>query len=484
VRIGNPPQVGNLPHIAVALALTLAVLLVYAQTAHFDFINCDDDAYVYNNLPVRNGLTPASVFWAVFTIDYFYWQPLTWLSHMLDCQIFGLHAGWHHLTNVWIHILNSILVFLVFRRMTGAFWRSVVVAALFALHPLRVESVSWIAERKDVLSGFWLLVTLWTYTRYVERPSSGRYAQVLVAMAMGLAAKPTMVTAPFLLLLLDFWPFQRRAVAEKLPMMMLAFGSMALTAVGQWRFGAMQWSSRIPLTMRMANALVSYARYLGKAVWPRNLAIFYPYPSSIPMWQVAAALALLGTITAVVALRARTDRSWMAGWLWFLVALLPTIGLMQVGRQAMADRFTYIPLLGLIVAVVWGVAAAPRAYWRISAATVAIVACGILSWSQTRTWRDSVTVFEQALKVTPENAFANHDLAVALEARGETDAAIAHYAEAVRIEPEYFIARYNYGSALLARGLKAEAAVQLREAIRYRPDYEDARRKLRDLGQP
>jgi len=272
-------------------------------------------------------------------------------------------------------------------------------------------------------------------------------------------------------------------VAEKFPMFVLSAGSMALTAVGQWRFGAMQWSAGIPVTMRLANAAVSYARYLGKTVWPRRLAIFYPYPASIPWWQVAGAFALLAAITAWVVWRGRGQRFWITGWLWFVVALLPTIGLMQVGRQGMADRFTYIPLLGLFVAAVWGIE-----HWnpRVAAAAAGLVltACPILSWYQARTWRDSVTVFQQAIAVTPENAFANHDLAVALESRGNIDAAIAHYAEAVRIEPGYFIARYNYGSALAARGQRAEAAAQLREAIRYRPDYEDARRKLRAIGEP
>jgi tetratricopeptide (TPR) repeat protein len=367
--------------------------------------------------------------------------------------------------------------------MTGAVWRSAILAALFALHPLRVESVSWIAERKDMLSGFWLLVMLLAYTRYVERPSDGRYAQVLLAFVMGLASKPMMVTAPLLLLLLDYWPFRRVAVVEKVPMFLLAAGSMALTAVGQWRFGAMQWSAGIPISMRIANAGVSYARYLGKTAWPRHLAIFYPYPTSIPVWQVAGAFALLAVITAAAAWRGRTERFWITGWFWFLLALLPTIGLMQVGRQGMADRFTYIPLLGVFVVVVWGLAAIPpRAATIVAAITLVLFA--VASWKQARTWRNSITVFQQAIAVTHENAFANHDLAVALESRGEIDAALAHYAEAVRIEPNYFIARYNYGAALLARGQKAKAAVQLREAVRYRPDYEDARRKLREIGDP
>ncbi|HYW47709.1 MAG TPA: tetratricopeptide repeat protein [Bryobacteraceae bacterium] len=468
--------------VIIALGLIAATLLVYSQAGRFDFINFDDDAYVYANAPVRAGLTRAGVLWAFFTIDYFYWQPLTWLSHMLDCELFGLNAGRHHLTSVLFHVMNSLLVFFVFRRMTGAVWRSAMLAALFALHPLRVESVAWIAERKDVLSGFWFLAMLWAYARYTERPSNGRYGLVLGAMLMGLMAKPMLVTAPFLLLLLDYWPLRRVAIAEKAPMLMMAAVSVVLTALGTRQVRAVH-AVGIPAGLRLSNAVVSYARYIGKTLWPRDLAILYPYPASIPAWEVWGAVLLLAAVTAAAFWLGRSHRYLPAGWLWFVVGLLPTIGLMQVGRQALADRFTYIPLMGFFAAVVWGAAALVGRHPRASAAGAGIVlaACGMVSWNQARTWRDSVTVFEHALAVTRDNSLAHHDLAVALEARGQRDAAIGHYAEAVRIEPGYFIAHYNYGSALLARGQTAEAAAQFRAAVYYRPDYQDARRRLEEL---
>ena len=462
--------------VLVVLALISATLAVYWQVHSFDFINFDDNVYIPENPAVAGGLTWSGVVWAFASVDYFYWQPLTWISHMLDVQLFGLHAGWHHLVNVFLHIANSLLVFFVFRSMTGALWRSALVAALFALHPLRVESVAWVAERKDVLSCFWFLVALWAYVRYARQPSDSRYRWVLAAMLMGLMSKPMLVTVPFLFLLVDFWPLRRVAFAEKVPMLFLAAVASVLTAIGTHRLGAMEWAAGIPMSARISNALVSYVRYLGKTIWPQNLAIFYPYPSATPLWKAAGAFLLLAAITAAVLWAARTHRFFAAGWLWFLIGLVPTIGLVQVGRQSMADRFSYIPLIGLFVAAVWGA----EFFWRNRRQAAAILSglvllsCGIASWDQTRTWRNSETVFSHALAVTRESSVANRHLGAALAARGDFRAAIPLFAEAVRLDPRYFVAHYDYGEALLATGDPEAAMAQFREAVRYRPNFGDA----------
>ncbi|HEY2017505.1 MAG TPA: tetratricopeptide repeat protein [Bryobacteraceae bacterium] len=480
----------NLVPLGVALALAAATLIVYWQVRTFDFINFDDNVYVPENAHISGGLTRAGILWAFVTVDYFYWQPLTWLSHMLDCQLFGLEAGWHHLTNVLLHIANSLLVFFVFRRLTGAVWRSAMLAGLFALHPLRVESVAWIAERKDVLSCFWFLAALWAYVRYVERPSDRRYGCVLLAMLMGLMSKPMLVTVPFLFLLVDYWPLRRVAFAEKVPMLFLAAVASVVTAIGQKRMGAMDWSAGIPLLMRISNAVVSYVRYIGKVVWPENLAIFYPYPASIPRWQVAGGIALLLAITAAALWAGRAHRFFVTGWLWFVVGLVPAIGLVQVGRQAMADRFSYIPLIGLFAAVVWGGELLLRNHQRkaVALGVLVLAGCGVRSWQQTRTWRDSTTVFGHALEVTGGNSVAHRYLGAALAERGSTEEALPHLAEAVRLEPQFFIAHYDYGSALLKIGNVDGAMAQFNAAIEYRPNYGDAYYRLGlalfQLGKP
>ena len=476
--------------LAIALTLTAATALVYAQVRTFDFINFDDNVYVPGNPHVSGGLTLSGIVWAFSTVDYFYWQPLTWLSHMLDCQWYGLWAGGHHLTSVLLHIANSLLVFFVFRRMTGAHWRSAMVAGLFALHPLRVESVAWIAERKDVLSCFWFLVALWAYVRFAERPSHGRYRWVLAALVMGLMSKPMLVTAPLLFLLVDYWPLGRVAYLEKVPMLFLAAVASLLTAIGQKRMGAMDWARHIPLSLRAENALVSYVRYLAKTVWPARLAIFYPYPAAIPPWKVWGAALLLVSLTAAALWAGRRRRYLAAGWLWFLLALLPAIGLVQVGLQSMADRFSYIPLIGLFAAAVWGAARLFENHRRLAAimAAVVLAACGVRSWAQTRTWRDSVTVFAHALEITGESSVSHRFLGVALADRGEIDAALPHLAAAVRLDPAFFVAHYDYGSALLRKGDPQAAMVQFEEAVRYHPSYGDAYygmgKSLVQIGKP
>jgi len=467
--------------LAIALALAALLVVVYWQVHSFDFINYDDNVYIQENPQVSAGLTRAGVIWAFATIDYFYWQPLTWLSHMLDCQWFGLRPGWHHLTNLFLHILNSLLVFFILRRLTGTQWRAAVAAGLFALHPLRVESVAWIAERKDVLSCFWFLVALGTYVLYVERPSSARYRWVLGAMLLGLMSKPMLVTVPFLFLLIDYWPLRRVAIAEKIPMLFLGVIASLLTVIGTHRMGAMDWSANLSLATRISNSIISYTRYLGKTFWPARLSIFYPYPASIPLWQVAAAAALLAAMTIWI-VSFRTRRYLLTGWLWFLIALAPTIGIVQVGRQAMADRFAYIPSIGLLIAIVWGGAELLQNHRRLAAAAaiLSLAACAVLSWHQTKTWRDSTTVFTRALEIQ-ESSLSHRHLGAALAVRGDTAAAIAHFQRAIAIEPRYFIAHYDLGNALEANGDSEKAEREFAEAIRCRPTYGDAYFKLGEI---
>jgi tetratricopeptide (TPR) repeat protein len=461
----------------VAALLAAACLSIFGQAANFGFLNYDDNAYVTENPRVSGGVTVPNLVWALTTIDYFYWQPVTWLSHMLDCQIFGLRAGWHHMVNLLIHILNSILVFLVFRRMTGAFYRSAIVAAIFALHPLRLESVVWIAERKDVLSTFFLLLMLYAYLRFVERPSGARYFAVMAAFGLGLMSKPMLITAPALLLVLDWWPLKRRAFAEKMPLFMMAAITLAITFVGTARLQSINWAAGVPLGHRIANALVNYVAYLALAAWPRHLAILYPYRLSIPAWQPAAAAAAIVAITAAV-WRVRRSRPYLlTGWLWFAVGILPPIGIVQMGRQAMADRFMYVPLVGLALMVVWGLGDLLRECRALAAvlAAASVAACAAASLMYIGTWRDSVTAFSNAVAVTRDNPGAEHYLGAALDERGRYEEALPHHAESVRLEPTFYLAQNCYALDLERRGDWAAAADHFAAAVHYFPNYAEAR---------
>jgi tetratricopeptide (TPR) repeat protein len=466
------------------MALGLAALnfLVYWQLTGARFLNFDDDAYVANNPSVTGGLTWAGARWALTAIDYFYWHPLTWLSHMLDCQVFGLNAGGHHLTNLLIHIANTLLVFALLRRMTGHQWRSGVVAALFSIHPLAVESVAWVAERKNLLGGFFCLLTLWAYVDYAQQPSGKRYRWVMAAFIAGLMSKPILVTLPVVLLLVDYWPLRRpewdsregilRLATEKLPLVMLAGFSSALTYVGVKRLGALDALAGLSMPTRVANALYSYLRYLELAAWPKGLAILYPYDLRLPLWKGLISGLALAALTAALFRARKTKPYLLAGWLWFLVILVPSIGLVQAGTQALADRFTYIPLIGIFIAVVWGAGDVLKSRPRVAAAmAVAVlslcVACASL---QTRYWKDSITVFGRAVSVTRNNSLAEFHLGSALEEQGRPADAIPHLREAIRLEPRLYPAYYKLGSALRAVGQPEEAADNFRLAVHYRPD--------------
>jgi tetratricopeptide (TPR) repeat protein len=463
----------------IGVGIVVAVVATYVPVLRFGFVNFDDPEYVLENPHVIGGLTRADVAWAFTAFHAANWHPLTWLSHMVDCQLFGLAPGGHHATNVLLHAGAALLLFVALRRMTGATWRSAAVAALFALHPLRVESVAWISERKDVLAAFCWMLALLAYARWAERQTPARYAAVALAFVAGLLAKPMVVTLPFALLLLDVWPLRRfgvRAVVEKLPLLALAAATSAVVFVAQRAAGAVVPLDSASAGTRIANALLAYAGYLGMTLWPHDLAVFYPYRETFPAWQIAGAAALLVAFTAAAVAAVRRAPWLLVGWLWYLGTLVPVIGFVRAGDQAMADRFTYLPHVGLLVAAVWGVAEATASSRRRElvvggAAAAMLVGCVVATRHQLAYWRDSGALFAHALAVTRRNSIAHTNYGFALLEQGRAADALAHFAEAVELKPDYAKARLNYGMGLASVGRSNEAIAQYREAIRLDPGW-------------
>ena len=453
-----------------------AVLALYAPVARFAFLNYDDPDYVANP-HVLEGLTAANLAWAFTSAYAANWIPLTWLSHMADRDLFGAQAGLHHLMNVALHALAAVLLFAAMNRMTGARWRSAFVALIFALHPLHVESVAWVAERKDVLSGVFFFAAILAYAIYAERPSAARYAIVTVALSCALLSKPTTVTLPFVFLLLDFWPLKRRRarlekIPEKIPWIALAIAASVITYVAQQHAGAVFSGGEIPMTIRLENALVSYGVYLLKFFVPINLAVFYPYPESIPLWQPVAAAIALVAISAAASRR----RYLIASWLWFLITLLPMIGIIQAGLQSRADRYTYLPSTGLAIMVSWGAAElfeTKKNALAISAVATA-AALAAITYANLQNWRDSVSLFRHAIAVTHGNYIAYNNLGVALRRGGNIDEAIPLFESAIRIHPAYAEAQDNLGEALLVENRLSEAEPHVVEALRLNPSFADA----------
>ena len=458
-------------------------LLLFSRAIGCGFVNYDDPSYVTDNPHVQDGLTWAGVGWA-FIAPADYWHPLTWLSHILDWQLYGPAAAGHHLTSVLWHALNAVLAFGVFRRLAGGFWRSAFAAALFAWHPLRVESVVWITERKDVISGCFFLLTLLAYARYVAGRAAGRpgwwnYLLTLACFTAGLMSKPTLVTLPLVLLALDFWPFARGfswktwwlLLIEKLPFFALSGVTAVVTVLMQRHTGAFVLD--VPIGARAGNAVVSVARYLGKFVWPFDLIVCYAHPGYWPALAVVGASALAIGISWL-AWQQRRSRPWIgAGWLWFLAALLPVIGLVQVGFQAMADRYTYLPLLGVELALVGSIPAwfSPRARTLVAGLAAAIlVACAARTWDQQGVWRDSVSLFEHAVKVTDRNDVAEDFLASALSAAGRVDEASSHARRALALNPRNTTAMVNLAGICERQGRTGEAMELYRSALTLRPD--------------
>ena len=470
---------------AVSLLLVVATVAVYARVASFDFINYDDSGYVRDNVHVLDGLTARGLAWAFTTRSQANWHPLTWLSLQLDAELGGSSPRVYHTTNIVLHVVNVLLLFLLFERMTGSLWRSALVAALFGIHPLHVESVAWIAERKDVLSTAFGLFACHLWVRALERPGLTYRALTVAAYAASLLAKPMLVSLPILLLLFDVWPLRRaeplrRLVVEKAPLFALAMVSCIVTVIVQSQGGAMRSLTQYPLSQRAGNAAVSYVLYLGKAIWPSGLSIYYPYPyEGLPAWEIACAVVALAVVT-VLCVRARPGAPYLVvGWLWYLVTLVPVIGLIQVGSQAMADRYTYVPLIGPFAMLAFAIPDLSRSTESRASRTgrtlvaagalAVVVALAVVSGRQAGYWHDSLALFEHALSVTTDNAMAHNSLAFALFDRGQLDRAVEECEEAVRIVPDMGDAQSNLVQGLLAQGRFDEAAARTREALRLRP---------------
>ncbi|UCD86864.1 MAG: tetratricopeptide repeat protein [Desulfobacterales bacterium] len=491
----------------VCLIVMVTTLAAYWDVRNHDFLHYDDSLYVTENSHVRAGLTWAGIIWAFTTTHASNWHPLTWLTHMVACEIYGLDAGGHHVTSLLFHIVNTVLLFMVLNRMTRALWGSAFVAALFAVHPLHVESVAWVAERKDVLSTFFLFATMWAYVHYAECPGFTRYLLVLVLFAFGLMAKPMIVTLPFVLLLMDYWPLGRfgfgyskqglpksvdlrhkissplHLVFEKVPLIGLAAGSCVVTFLAQQSGGSLPSLDKLPLNIRIANALVSYISYIGKTIWPAQLTVFYPHPGMPPLWKMFACTAFLLVVTLLVILTWKKRPYLAVGWLWYLGTLVPVIGLVQVGEQAMADRYTYVPLIGLFVMVVWGVPelGARWRYQRHMLATsmgVALSCLVICTYSQVRHWDNATALFKHAVDVTTENYVAHFNLGFALAKQGRTKEAIRHYSEALRINPAWAEAHNILGNALARQGNLRVAVSHYSEALRIKPAMAETHNNL------
>ena len=516
---GNSEKILSL---VICLGLALVVGVVFGQTLGYEFVNYDDAVYVYENAQVSQGLSLRGIEWAFTYGNIGHWHPLTWLSHMLDCQFYGLNPGGHRLTNILLHTATTILLFLVLRRMTGFLWRSAFVAAVFAIHPLRVESVAWVAERKDVLSAFFFMLTLWAYVRYVRRPPSMiRYGVVVLFFALGLLSKNMLVTMPFVLLLLDYWPLNRlsgftpqvllRRVAEKIPLFVLTVGSCVATALVPEKVSA---GDSLSFALRMENAVVSYVTYLWQMLHPLGLACVYPNPVNyLPIWQVAGALGLLLAISGVAWAFRQTHPCLVVGWLWYLGMMIPVIGIVQISYYAHADRYTYLPQIGLYLLLTWVMAdlCAGCHHRRVvlgGLSTVILAALICCAHTQASYWRNDETLwthtlactsgntvgeiylgnalcqkgkvdeaivhYQRALQIEPNSVKAHIVLGNALLQKGNVDEAIPFYQKALQIEPENSEAHNNLGNALLQKGNLNEAITQFQKALQVKPDYADA----------
>ncbi len=521
---------------AICGALALLTLLAFWPLKNCDFVNFDDPDYVTSNPHVQDGLTWRSVAWAFTTNHAANWHPLTWLSHILDWQLYGKNPLGHHATNLLLHVANTVLLFLILKRLTNTTWRSAIVSALFALHPLHVESVAWVAERKDVLSTFFFLLAIWAWARYAQKsevgsrksdvrppasdlrlPTSGFYWLALLFFALGLMSKPMVVTLPFVLLLLDYWPLNRMRLAapkpgeggsaecrarirlsllyEKIPFFALAAASCAVTLIAQRSGGAVRSLGTFPIETRAQTVVVGYASYIEKTFWPKNIGAYYTHPGGWPFWEILVSVGIVAGISALVFFL-RRNRPWLVvGWLWFLGTLVPVIGIVQVGGQYIADRYTYIPLIGLFVMLVWGAAEIFSRAWIekliVAATSVAVlVACLVLTRTQVGYWRSSAALFTHALEITT-NTFtldntvgasltilAHNNLGLALAQEGKIDEAIEHYSAALKIRPDLFNAHLGLGDAMAAEGKLDNAVTHYAAVLKVRPDFAEIHVRL------
>ena len=500
--------------VIISLALAALTAIVYAPVRTFELVNWDDPSYVTENPIVRGGLTPASALWALTTTHSPYWHPMTWLSLLLDVSLFGGDAGAYHVTSVAIHIATTVVLFLLLRRMTGAVVPSAFVAAIFAVHPLHVESVAWIAERKDVLSTFFWALTIWAYVSYARAPSVGRYAVVVAWYALALMSKPMVMTLPVLLMLLDWWPLGRwrvgsagsddpafvRLVVEKLPLVAMATATAIATMIVQRRIGAVAGLDVLPLSARVQNAIVSCVVYIWKTVWPANLAAFYPLHPYAPWVVLLAAAGLTAVTIAAVLVRTRLPHV-LVGWLWFLVTVAPVIGLTQAGEQARADRFMYVPMIGLLIIPAWELYRRPVRSSQESRsgpllskpfspgllisclAFLAVVLYGVAARAQVMTWADGETLWRHAIAVVPGNFVAYQNLGEALRDRNRLDEALPNLRQALANVPanspgQEAMIHNDIGLVLSRKGLFAEAAAEFDAAVRLSPRFAEAQLNL------
>ena len=502
------------------LLLTVVVLVSYGPVIHNGFLNYDDDRYITDNPHVQAGLTWTTVKWAFTTYDEANWAPLSWLSHAVDCELFGLNPAGHHYVSVLLHASSAVLLFLLLQSATGFRWRSLMVAALFALHPINVESVVWAAERKNGLSMLFFLLALYAYAWYARKPALLRYAVLFFLFALGLLSKSQIITFPFLLCLWDYWPLGRifppaasnppagtsprlwkgglvlEKVWEKVPLLLLSAASAVLTMKAEKAGGAVKTFSQFSLPLRLETAVISYVRYLGKALWPSKLVALYPHPTRLyPAWQVGAAVLLLLLVTALV-LRARDQRYLAVGWFWFLGSLVPMIGLVQVGPQAMADRFAYLPFIGLFLMLTWLVADWAKArkipaQWLAVPAVCYVLVLGTLTYRQVGYWHDIPSFWQRTLAFTQDNYIAENDLGTFLFSQGKSEEAAAHFRAALAIRPDNLIANLNLGVYEDSRGNLPEAIERYQMVALHAPDvvmragaYGSLGFAYRQMGQP
>lgn len=522
-------------NILIYIVILIMIFAVYWQVINHEFITFDDNIYVTDNASVKNGIGLRGVLWAFKFTDsksQAYWHPVTWLSHMLDCQLFDLNAGMHHLTSLLLHAANSLLLFYILSSATGDLWRSAFVATLFALHPVNVDSVAWIAERKNVFSTFFWMLTMLSYVYYTRRPDIIRYFVAILFFVLGLLSKPMLVTLPFALLLFDYWPLERfelgqpglqkrlifRIILEKIPFFILSFVSVYLSSVSLRRTGNLTSVDLVPMNLRLENAIVSYAAYIGKMVWPSGLSVYYPFPASIAVWKIIASLILLVSVTIFVLFKMGRFRFLGTGWFWFIGTLVPVSGVVQGGLwPMMADRWAYIPYIGLFVIISWGGYELLNKYRlkNILAAAISLTILFVLSGAtsvQVKYWQDSKSIYKHALEVGPVNpvmlnnmgnalvkegklseavgsykealllkpdyAKAHNNLATAFYKLGRIDESVRYYSEALRYGPNFYKAHNNFGCLLMELGKEKDAMFHFTEALRVNPDYDEAHYNL------
>jgi len=492
--------------VVVSLFLIIGLLIIYSQTRNHDFVVYDDRTYITGNPNVLEGLTSKSIHWA-FSFrdkDKTYWHPITWLSHMLDIQFFGLNAGSHLMINLLAHTLNTLLLLYVLRRMTGELWPAAIVAALFAFHPLNVESVAWIAARKNLLSTMFWIFTIMAYIRYVEKSDLKRYALILVVFSLGLLTKPMLVTLPCVLLLLDFWPLRRfqigqrstlghsnvpmgRLILEKVPMLALSAVSIYISTFSLYNYGDLVAVESVPMRLRLANALVSYVVYLGKMAVPLNLTCYYPFPIEVPLWKSTCALAILAAVTIIAIRLFRRYPYFLIGWLWYLGTLFPVIGLMQAGLwPAIADRFVYVPSIGIYMIIAWSLLELSKkinrsAVWIAVSASILILALIGLSHKQVGYWKNSITLFSHAVAVTKENYLSHYALGYAYEQKRNVDEAVFHYKAALEINPKEVDVLYNLAILTASKGHLEEAIQYYKNVLRLEPADAQAHNNLGNI---